>query len=158
MKQDYAGIQNVMVKCHKAGALVDPRTIKRRALKLLNALCPVGAELSILLCNDAFIRELNGNYRGKFESTDVLSFAMQEEEKIGARTGILGDVVISVETARMQALSANRSTMDEVTSLLIHGVLHLLGYLHDTKESEEEMFQKADELESLVLEKKKSRP
>lgn len=104
-------------------------------------------ELSIALVDDATIRELNATYRGKNKSTDVLAFPMREGDEATPDDSMLGDVVISVETARKQARNNGRSLLEETTMLLAHGLLHLLGYDHDTKAKEKVMVAKTRELE-----------
>lgn len=89
------------------------------ALDVLGCGC---AELSILLCGDPFIRDLNRRFRGIDEPTDVLSF-----EQDGT---VLGDVVISLDTARRQARIAGIDEAAELRELLLHGILHLLGRDH----------------------------
>lgn len=89
-----------------------------------------GAELSIVLCDDAFIHALNRQWRGVDASTDVLSFAMGEGELADLNPDILGDVVISLDTAARQAGEYGHSVEEEVRVLLVHGFLHLLGYDH----------------------------
>ncbi len=83
-----------------------------------------GGELSILLVDDKAIRRLNREWRGKDKATDVLSF---EQDR---RSGLLGDVVISLETARRQAHEGRRPLSDELARLLAHGMLHLTGHDH----------------------------
>ncbi len=128
---------------------VDARVSRRRAEKMLDYLGLDAVELSIALVNDETIRELNRNYRNKDRPTDVLAFAMREGEAIPAHgeTEMLGDVIISVETARRQAAKRQRPLLDELTMLLAHGLLHLIGYDHDTKAKEKVMFAKTKELE-----------
>jgi probable rRNA maturation factor len=99
---------------------------------MLQALEMPGAELSLLLTDDATIHELNRVYRQKDKPTDVLAFAQREGELGDSAGRLLGDVVISVPTARRQAGDARRSVGDEVLWLLAHGLLHLLGWDHDT--------------------------
>ncbi len=82
-------------------------------------------ELSILLTDDPGIRELNAGYRHKDRATDVLSFPMGDEV-------MLGDVVISLDTAVRQAAEFGVSVECELHRLLVHGVLHLIGYDHTT--------------------------
>lgn len=106
---------------------------------MLHALDRLEGELSILLVDDAVIQTLNASYRGKDKPTDVLSFAMGEGEFGDVNPAILGDVVISVPTAVRQAKRAKREVFDEVTFLLAHGLLHLLGYDHETDEQDREM-------------------
>lgn len=98
------------------------RRLKTDAQKLLKAAGHAESELSILLTGDAHIRELNRTHRGKDKATDVLSFP-------GAGA-MLGDVVISVDTARRQAADYDAPLQNEINRLLIHGVLHVLGLDH----------------------------
>lgn len=97
---------------------------------MLEALELASAELSILLCDDETMRGLNREYRGKDRPTDVLAFAIREGEHGGLAGELLGDVVISLDTARRQAAESDRPIVAEVTFLLAHGLLHLLGYDH----------------------------
>jgi probable rRNA maturation factor len=105
--------------------------VRRRAERMLERLGLGARELSVLLTDDKRIHRLNRDYRGKDRPTDVLAFAMGEGEGAGADE-LLGDVVISLETAARQALGRRRAPLDEVTHLLAHGVLHLVGYDHQT--------------------------
>jgi len=89
------------------------------------------AELSVLLTNDAGIHELNRLHRGKDRPTDVLAFPL-ELESGGPEQPLLGDIVISLDTAQRQADSRRRPLLSEVRFLLAHGLLHLIGFDHDT--------------------------
>jgi probable rRNA maturation factor len=113
--------------------------VRRMAVRMLKALERADAELSVLLVDDAKMRGLNKLYRGLDRSTDVLSFAMQEGDFAGVDPGLLGDVVIAVPTAQRQAKRARHDLEQEVAQLLAHGLLHLLGYEHDTKAGERRM-------------------
>jgi probable rRNA maturation factor len=111
---------------------VPAREVRRRAAAMLAVLALQEAEVSIVLTGDDQIHILNRDYRGKDRPTDVLAFAMREGE-LGELAGpVLGDVVISVPTARRQAEERGAAPLDEVTMLLAHGLLHLLGWDHDT--------------------------
>ncbi len=101
------------------------------ARHLLRALDEAGAELSVTLVDDAEIHRLNRDFRGKDRPTDVLAFAMREGKRVVGDETTLGDVVISLDTAGRQARRRRVSPADEVRTLLIHGVLHLLGYDHE---------------------------
>lgn len=105
-------------------------------------------EVSVLYTDDAFIAELNQQYRGIDGPTDVLSFALTEDEddvvKVPGVPDILGDIVISLETARRQAGNAGKTEVQEVALLLVHGTLHLLGYDHETPEKEAVMWKRQD--------------
>ena len=109
---------------------IDAKRVRARARRVLAALGHTRSELSLALVDDAAMRELNGTWRGKARPTDVLSFSMLEGEGAEHRRALLGDVVISVETARRQARERHRALDEELTRLLIHGTLHLLGYDH----------------------------
>ena len=111
---------------------ISAATVKRRAEKMLAALGLEGAELSVALVDDAAIHALNRDYRGKDRPTDVLAFAMEEGEPTPAPRGakgqparVLGDVIVSIDTAGKQARKRRRPLLDEVTMLLAHGLLHL---------------------------------
>lgn len=118
---------------------LDTALQKCRAGKILSLLKQRRSELSIAFVGDAEIRELNRSYRSQDRPTDVLSFSLVEGECADFSSGLLGDVVISIETARRQARSRHRSLNDEVTRLLIHGVLHLLGHDHEEREEWRDM-------------------
>lgn len=111
---------------------------------MLRALQLEKAELSVLLCDDTLIQELNRDYRGIDRPTDVLAFAMAEGEAVESVGQVLGDVAISVPTAARQAEEAGRDALSEITMLLAHGLLHLLGFDHGTKAEERRMLAKTD--------------
>lgn len=105
-------------------------------------------EVSILLTDDAYIAQLNSQYRHVEGPTDVLSFSQTEgdDEPIpGMEDNVLGDVVISVETAQRQAAEQANSLESEMDMLLVHGLLHLLGYDHAEPDEERVMFARQDE-------------
>lgn len=119
--------------------------------------CEEDYEVSISFVNDEEIRSLNKEYRGIDKATDVLSFPMlefteeeQEEEEEGAEyideEIALGDIVISMEKALEQAKEYGHSFERELAFLLVHGMLHLLGYDHEIEASEGEMFDKQEEI------------
>jgi len=101
-------------------------------------------ELSILLVDNSFIRKLNAFYRKQDKATDVLSFAMNElgEDEPADESGgtnILGDIIISLEKALEQSEEYGHSLAREVGFLTAHGMLHLLGFEHDTESGDQEM-------------------
>jgi rRNA maturation RNase YbeY len=114
-----------------------------RGRRLLAALDLPDAELSLLLVSDAVMRRLNRDWRGADRPTDVLSFA-QAEGPGSAPPGLLGDVVISVDTARRQAAERAAPLGAELDRLLIHGVLHLLGYDHERSPAEARRMQRRE--------------
>ena len=97
------------------------------------------AECALVLVGDRAMARLNERYRGIARSTDVLSFPMREGPFASLSPDLLGDVVISAETADRQSRAAGRSLREEVAALLIHGILHLLGYDHQTRSEERKM-------------------
>lgn len=101
------------------------------------------AEVSLMLTDDESIHEMNREYRGIDRPTDVLSFALEEgeEEEIfgGPEENLLGDIIISVETAVRQAEEYGHSVEREMSFLALHGMLHLLGYDHMEEEERQEM-------------------
>ena len=106
--------------------------VSRTALRgwaktILRQLGQTPAELSIALISDPQMRRLNRQYRHKDTPTDVLSFPLAD----ATCPFLLGDVVISVETAARQAVKRGSSTAEEIQVLLIHGILHLVGYDHE---------------------------
>jgi len=114
---------------------VDRAWLRRTAEDVLSAARADGAELSLVLVSDRRMRALNRRYRNKDQPTDVLAFPLQE--KWGQATFrtlspfLLGDVVISIPTARRQAAEFGHGLREELRRLLVHGVLHLLGYDHE---------------------------
>lgn len=91
---------------------------------------------TVALVSDDQIRRLNRRFRGRPTPTDVLSFPAHAHPQKGLRNGYLGDVVISLESARRQARRLGHSLRTEVGLLMVHGVLHLLGYDHETNQGE----------------------
>lgn len=105
------------------------RRLKGVAVRILELLKQDHAELSVALIGNGEMRKLNARYRKKDYPTDVLSFPAAQDMPAGVR--LLGDVIISVDKAKEQAKDRGRSLDEEMTTLLIHGVLHLLGYDHE---------------------------
>src|SRR5258706_2826642 len=116
---------------------VPARLIARLGNEMLAAMELPEAELSVLLTDDSEIRRLNREHRQMDKPTDVLAFAM--DERVPDPAGILGDVVISLDTAERQARSRHRPLIEEVRFLLAHGVLHLVGYDHAEPAEKREM-------------------
>ncbi|WIW69791.1 rRNA maturation RNase YbeY [Anaerosinus gibii] len=101
------------------------------------------AEVGVTLTDNEYIKELNTKYRNKECSTDVLSFALNEGEEPeivdGPSVNLIGDIIISVETAQMQAEEYGHSLERELAFLTVHGMMHLLGYDHIEEEDRIEM-------------------
>ena len=118
-------------------------------------------EVSVTFMFDGDLQKVNAEYRGINEPTDVISFALEEmsegEVSIVVEKGmpiVLGDILISVDTARRQAVEYQHDLNREIGFLALHGFLHLLGYDHLTKVDEEKMFGRQKEiLESFGLER-----
>lgn len=127
---------------------IDKRKIRNTVLKVLKILdCP-DKEISLYFVDDEYIKQLNKQYLGKDQATNVLSFSLQEGEYGDINPQILGDIIVSVETAQRDALYGKLNIAREIDFLLIHGILHLLGYNHEntTKKESNKMQQKEKEL------------
>lgn len=131
---------------------IDKRKIRSITLKLLKLLDCRDKEVSLSFVNDEAIQQLNSQYRNKNKPTDVLSFSLQEGEFGNINPHILGDIVISVDTAMADASKNGLSLEQEINFLIIHGLLHLLGYEHEntTKEEKKKMQAKQKTLFSLL--------
>jgi len=111
---------------------IDKKEIKKCAGYALKMMGETKSELSILVVSNSHIRGLNRKYRGKDSSTDVLAFCIRVGEDISKDNPILGDVVISAETAKREAAKRKISVKKEICLYVIHGILHLLGYRDQT--------------------------
>jgi probable rRNA maturation factor len=111
------------------GSGIDGRALLATARRLLAALGEADSALSLSLVGDEAMRALNLKYRGRNSTTDVLSFPLDDAPAEAER--LLGDVVISVETARRQAADYDAPLQREIYRLLIHGMLHLKGHDHE---------------------------
>lgn len=131
---------------------ISAAVVRRRAEKMLAKLKLTKVELSLALVNDPTIHALNKEWRRKDKPTDVLAFPLLDPVP-PKPVGMLGDVIISIDTARKQAKQHRRSLLDEVTMLLAHGLLHLLGHDHRTDEEEREMNARTRELEAAARER-----
>ena len=110
-------------------------------------------EVSVTFTDNAQIKELNSQYRNKNTATDVLSFPMYDsfDLDVGEQTLPLGDIVISLERAAVQASHLCHSLYHEVAFLTVHSTLHLLGYDHETsEEDEEDMFRRQKEIMEII--------
>jgi probable rRNA maturation factor len=114
------------------------------AVRHCDEMIPAGAEVSILLCDDAFIRDLNRKWRGIDRPTNVLSFPGNDGEILGP---LLGDIVIAFGTAKREADDESKTLRAHVAHLLVHGFLHLIGYDHLVAAEADEM----EALERVIL-------
>lgn len=119
-------------------AALSPALVRKLAEAMLRTLELEASELSVLLTDDSTIQRLNRDHRAKDKPTDVLAFPLDEKGEDPTRPW-LGDVVISIDTALRQANSRRRELAQEVRFLLAHGLLHLIGYDHDTRPRKREM-------------------
>jgi len=127
--------------------LLDLKKVRRATQTILTELGLLDAELSVLLVDDTRIRDLNRRYLNRDKPTNVLAFPMREGEFSTLHPNLLGDLVISVETAKRQSSRFGLSKMEMVILLMVHGILHLIGYEHEgTKKGAREMSLKQKEL------------
>jgi len=129
----------------------------RRARRMLVAVQSTDSEWSILLTGDDQIQNLNRVYRKKDRPTDVLAFSQLEGEHDAQAGRLLGDVIVSVPTARRQAAAAKRDLLPELTMLLAHGLLHLLGWDHATAAEDRRMRRETQRLCDAATETKSPR-
>jgi probable rRNA maturation factor len=131
---------------------VDIGRVRRGLKRLLKTLDCEGSEISVLLVDDDQIREINQKYLKRERPTNVISFAMTEGAFGNVHPEILGDIILSVETAARDAQASHLDLMDEVEFLLIHGLLHLLGYNHENTDTDKanEMKNRERELFSML--------
>ena len=121
--------------------------IRKTAQTLLNALGSPEGELSVLLTDDADIADLNKQYLDREGATNVIAFPMAEGEFAEISPDLLGDVVISMDTAAREAEMGETTIENRFKELLIHGILHLFGYDHETNEADaQQMENKSEEL------------
>lgn len=124
---------------------VDTKTIEdllNYALKYKNL---DNVNFNVIFVDNKTIRDINKNYRNIDRETDVISFALEDNEEITFEFGrLLGDIYISVEKMKAQAKEYGHSEIRECAFLTIHGLLHLLGYDHMTKKDEEVMFKEQE--------------
>ncbi len=138
-------------------ARASARELKARATRMLAALRMPKAELSIVLCDDATIHALNRDYRKKDRPTDVLAFALREGPYAELAGDMLGDVIVSLDTAARQAAEKKVALDRELTMLVAHGLLHLLGYDHRDRTEERRMTARTDALVAAAIRRKIAR-
>jgi len=142
------------------GILIDDRQkkhklsktkLQKKAQAVLNALGSPKGELSILVVDDSEIKTLNKNYLNRSGPTNVIAFPMKEGDFSDINPQLLGDVVISIETAGREALQSGISTEERFAQLLVHGILHLFGFDHEKSEQDaRKMEKKSNELLKLI--------
>jgi len=131
---------------------IDLQRVRRALNKILRNLDCKDKEISLLFVDDEGIRAINRRFLNRDYSTNVISFSMSEGEFGNINPHILGDIVISVETAFTDALEASIEFDDEIDFLMIHGFLHLIGYNHENTGEDEtiRMENKEKELFSML--------
>ncbi len=133
------------------------KQIKRDCISALKALNVTGAELSLVFASSVAVKKLNTQYRGKDTTTDVLSFPLHEfmgrpslfkgaalKAKQEGMDFLLGDIVIDPIVAQRQAKEFNHDLSQEIRRLIVHGLLHLVGYDHETTPYERRKMSKAE--------------
>ena len=137
---------------------IHEQQFRETAMFLLAATGIPDAELSILLVDDQYMARLNRQWRGKRGPTNVLAFPLAEGEDSAMAGNLLGDIVISVDTAAREASAEGISVQRRLNVLLVHGFLHLLGYDHEKSDFEaERMFAKEEELLLAVKRKRREK-
>jgi len=117
---------------------IDSLDIKLKTQKIMKHLDCLDQEISILFMKDVDIRQLNKEFRNVDKATDVLSFPQNPDDGLSfPGKKILGDIAISLDKAKFQAKEHDLAFKEEIILLLIHGILHLLGYDHEISEQEE---------------------
>ena len=134
-----------------AGKKIRVRRLKETARRILELLRQDHAELSLALVDNREMQKLNARYRDKNEPTDVLAFPAGKALLPGMQ--VLGDVVISVEKAEEQARKRRKTLGQEIRTLLIHGILHLLGYDHERSRREARVMRGMEKKVSRALER-----
>jgi rRNA maturation RNase YbeY len=128
---------NIGIKNNQRKQELATATLAKRLGSLLRSIgLPDDTQLSILFVGDRAMRSLNRRYRHKDRTTDVLSFSFREGDFPHIQPDFLGDIIISVPAAARQASAAGHTIGREIDVLLIHGLLHLLGYDHEINDRE----------------------
>jgi probable rRNA maturation factor len=141
----------VLIDNRQSRQKISLKKIKQTVQVILDALdCP-NCEISILIVDDPQIAELNQQYLNRQGPTNVIAFAMREGEFSDLSPHLLGDVVISTDTAAREAQLAATGTEQRFNELLVHGILHLMGYDHETSEDDARVMEdKSRELMNLI--------
>ena len=120
----------------------DFEPLTEKVLAKAQSLCGVklmaGAEVSLLLCDDARIREINRDWRGLDKPTNVLSFPAAPKEAL-AKSPMVGDIAVAFETVTREAQEEGKTFADHYAHMIVHGFLHLVGYDHESDAEAEEM-------------------
>jgi probable rRNA maturation factor len=145
-------LMKIQIENNQKRVPINNRRIRTTTINLLKYLNCTDKEISITFVDDLKIALLNKQYLGKEKPTNVLSFSLQEGEYAEINPNILGDIVISAETAQRDAAKGGLTLEEELIFLIIHGLLHLLGFNHEktTKEETKIMRKKEKELFAIL--------
>lgn len=138
----------ILIENRQKKIKIDIRRLQLITRKVLSYLGLIDHELSLIIVDNEEIRDINKNYLGKSSPTNVISFSMSEGEFGNVNPNMLGDIVISAEKANEDAAKSGISFNDEFDYLVIHGILHLLGYNHEntTRAESRKMSNKSKEV------------
>lgn len=126
----------VLIENSQKKMMIDFQRVRHALHDILENLNCQDKEISLLFVDDDGIREINNKYLGRNYPTNVIAFSMTEGEFGDINPNMLGDIIISVETAFRDARNANIEFEEELDYLIIHGILHLLEYDHETSEAD----------------------
>jgi probable rRNA maturation factor len=144
----------VLIDNRQSSYKLSQKKIRKKAQAILNALDNPEAELSVVIVDDSEIEALNQKYLNRSGPTNVIAFPMREGEFSDLSPLLLGDVVISTETAGREALNSGISVETRLDQLLVHGILHLFGFDHESNQNDAaKMEAKAVELLELIGDK-----
>jgi probable rRNA maturation factor len=146
----------ILIRNDSPKTTLDEAKMKSRTKKILSALGCEETELSLWITTDEEITNIHKEYFGINETTNVISFAQREGKFSEIDPEMLGDIIISYETATKDALEAGKAPEDEIAFLIIHATLHLLGYDHVGKREKDapEMEAKEEVLYKMLMETK----
>ncbi len=144
-------VMSISIENRQKKFKIDRKRLRSSLKRLVRELRCEESELGLLLVDDDQIREFNRAYLNRDRSTNVISFAMREGEFSDINPQLLGDIILSVETAHRDAAAERIDFMDEVEFLIIHGLLHLLGYEHENTTAKEARRMKVRERELFSL-------
>ncbi len=145
-------LMKILIANQQKQIKIDKRRVRTRMTRLLKLMNCANKEISITFVDDQAIQSINKKYLRRDRPTNVISFSLQEGEFGGINSDVLGDIVISVDTASKDAYRGNLSFDEEILFLMIHGFLHLTGYNHEntTRTNAMKMKQKEKELFRLL--------
>ncbi len=127
--------------------IVEEKELKKLADYAIKYMKLDNIEFNVIFVNNEKIHELNKKYRNIDRETDVITFRLADyKEVIYDKINVLGDIYISLDKAKSQSIEYDHTYLRELAFLLVHGILHLLGYDHIEKEDEEVMFKLQEEI------------